>query len=151
MSKSSNTYTNLIKLCVGIESVEHLVDWRAQQAAQALAKGQEYQSAHTTRMWPKRERELLNGGSLYWVIKGEILIRQRLIRFDETIGTDGVRRCKMILDPTIIRTHSAQRRPFQGWRYLSPEDSPPDLETGSAKQETLPLALAQELAALGVR
>ncbi len=151
MSKNNYTYTNLIKLCVGIDSVEHLVDWRAQQAAQALAKGQKYISAHTTRMWPKREAELLNGGSLYWVIKGEIQIRQRLLRFDEVIGADGVRRCKMILDPKIIRTHSAQRRPFQGWRYLGPADAPPDLETGNTKQDAIPAALAQELAALGVR
>jgi hypothetical protein len=151
MSKNNYTYTNLIKLCVGIDSVEHLVDWRARQAAQALAKGQNYQSAHTTRMWPRREAELLNGGSLYWVIKGEIQIRQRLIRLDEVIGSDGVRRCKMILDPKIIRTHSTQRRPFQGWRYLDPADAPPDLATGSTKQDAIPAALAQELAALGVR
>jgi len=151
MSKNNYTHTNLIKLCVGIDSVEHLKDWRVQQAAAALAKGQEYQSTHTTRMWPKREQELLNGGSLYWVIKGEIQIRQRLIRLDEVIGSDSVRRCKMILDPKIIRTHSAQRRPFQGWRYLAPADAPPDLETGTGKQDTLPPELAHELAALGVR
>lgn len=150
MSKTNGKYINLVKLCVGIDSVEHLQDWRAQKTAEALSRKEEYVSFHTTRMWPKRDAELLCGGSLYWVIKGVIQVRQKILRFDEVIGGDGIRRCRIIMDPRLILTHGAMRRPFQGWRYLKVEDSPPDLPQGSKPAEMLPTAMAQDLAELGV-
>lgn len=150
MSKLNKKHINIVKLCVGIDSVEHLQDWRALKAAEALAHGETYISSHTTRMWPKRESEIVAGGSLYWVIKGAIQVRQKILRFEEVIGHDGIRRCKIVMEAELILTHNAIRRPFQGWRYLKVEDSPLDLPRGSKPSEALPLAMEQDLANLGV-
>ncbi|MEO8530940.1 MAG: DUF1489 domain-containing protein, partial [Deltaproteobacteria bacterium] len=105
---------------------------------------------HITRMWPKAEKQLLAGGSLYWVIKGAVMCRQRIVRLDEVIGADGNRRCGIIMDPTVIRTASVPRRPFQGWRYLDPADSPPDLPKMREGDDVLPPGMAEELAAMGI-
>lgn len=102
-------------------------------------------------MWPRREAELLNGGSLYWVIKGVIQARQTILRLDEVIGEDGIRRCGIVMEPEIIRTQAATRRPFQGWRYLEPADSPADLVKGAEVQDDLPPELMTALAEIGVR
>jgi hypothetical protein len=137
---------NLIKLCVGAESVESQIAWQATTRART-ADGL---PRHVTRMWPKRADELLNGGSLYWVIKGQVQCRQRIVRLDEVIGNDGIRRCGIVFEPEIIRTQSALRRPFQGWRYLQAEDAPPDLPTGRSSEDTLPDDLNRALAEIGV-
>jgi hypothetical protein len=102
-------------------------------------------------MWPKREAEVLDGGSLYWVVKGAILARQRITDLKEIDLGDGIRRCALILDAEVIRTEPAPRRPFQGWRYLDPTDSPRDLPKGRAKDDPLPPSLAQALAEIGLR
>ncbi|KAE9626457.1 DUF1489 family protein [Parasedimentitalea maritima] len=137
---------NLIKLSVGSESVETLTAWQEMRRAQSP----DDLPRHVTRMWPKREVEIVAGGSIYWVIKGAIQCRQRILRFDEVIGEDGIRRCAFVLDPEIHRTQSALRRPFQGWRYLKPEDSPPDLREGVSAEDSLPPELNQALAEIGV-
>jgi hypothetical protein len=137
---------NLIKLSVGTESVDTLTAW--QQLPQA--QGPDGLPRHVTRMWPKREAEILDGGSIYWVIKGVIQCRQRILRMDEVIGSDGIRRCAIVLDPQLRRTAQAQRRPFQGWRYLKPEDSPPDLPPGREAEEALPPELSAALSEIGV-
>lgn len=138
---------NIIKLCVGAESVEDLTDWHRAHAHVWAAGTTE----HVTRMWPKRQTELLDGGSLYWVIKGAILARQRLLRLEERRGSDGIARCALVLDAEIIRTESALRRPFQGWRYLDPAESPRDLPKGRAADDALPPDLARALAEIGLR
>lgn len=137
---------NLIKLSVGTESVEGLEDWQKHRSKQR--KGGKYY--HITRMWPKRAEEVLAGGSIYWVIKGEIQARQRVTGFDEIIGQDGIRRCGIVLDPKITRVQSSLKRPFQGWRYLAVEDAPMDLPEGRAHEEALPVELNQALAEIGV-
>lgn len=137
---------NLVKLSVGTESVDSLMAWQAMRRAE-LPEGL---PRHVTRMWPKREAELLNGGSIFWVIKGLIQCRQRILRLDELVGEDGIRRCAIVLDPEIRRTHTAQKRPFQGWRYLKPEDSPADLPAGKTQEDPLPPELSQALAEIGV-
>ena len=137
---------NLIKLSVGTESVEDLQAWHRNVRAQ----GGDGLPRHVTRMWPKREKEILNGGSIYWVIKGVIQCRQRILRLDEVIGHDGIRRCAIVLEPELIRTVQAIKRPFQGWRYLKPEDSPADLPEGRENEEALPPELAGALADIGV-
>ncbi|KMW60025.1 hypothetical protein AIOL_000175 [Candidatus Rhodobacter oscarellae] len=139
-------HLHLIKLCVGIDSVESLVAWRALHNP----KGAETRSQHVTRMWPKRAEELLDGGSLYWVIKGQIQARQRITALEEAIGQDGIKRCAIVMDPEIIRTSNARRRAFQGWRYLKAEDAPPDLPKGHASEDTLPPELSSALAEIGV-
>ncbi|KEJ88998.1 DUF1489 family protein [Sulfitobacter donghicola] len=142
----SNKTVNLIKLSVGTESVEQLAEWQTLRAQKSV----DGFTFHTTRMWPKREAEILNGGSIYWVIKGEISARQRIIRFDEKIGEDGIRRCSIVLDNEIIPTVSALKRPFQGWRYLTPDDAPADLPKGRDSEEALPVELNRALAEIGV-
>jgi hypothetical protein len=142
----SKKYINLMKLSVGSESVEQMIEWQTHRSKQ-VADGQYY---HLTRMWPKREAEVINGGSIYWVIKGEISARQRIIRLDEKIGEDGIRRCGIVLDHEVIPTVTALRRPFQGWRYLTPEDAPADLGKSRSHEDTLPVELNRALAEIGV-
>jgi len=138
---------NILKLCVGADSVEDLTDWHRAHA-HVWAPGT---TEHITRMWPKREAELLDGGSLYWVIKGVILARQRLLALEERRGGDGVARCALVLDPEVIRTEPAPRRAFQGWRYLDDADAPRDLPKGRAADDALPPELARALADIGLR
>ena len=137
---------NLLKLCVGAEQVEDLINW--QQTARA--KGPDGLPRHVTRMWPRQEAELLNGGSLYWVFKGLILCRQSILRLDEVLGSDGISRCGIVLDPQVHRTQSVPKRPFQGWRYLKPGDAPPDLPKTRRNEDPLPPDLNRALAEIGV-
>ncbi|HKL04973.1 MAG TPA: DUF1489 domain-containing protein [Roseovarius sp.] len=137
---------NLIKLSVGSDSVENLTKWQSSDRA----KGPDGLPRHITRMWPKRAAELLEGGSIYWVVQGFVQCRQRLLRFDEVTGSDGIRRCAFVLDPEIIRTSTAQKRPFQGWRYLQPGDAPADLAASRQSEDSLPPDLSAALADIGV-
>ena len=143
MGHSVAQYINLVKLCVGVDSVDDL--------ASRIDARQSTETLHITRMWPKKESELLNGGSLFWVIKGVILARQRILSLDEQIGQDGIRRCGIRMDAELIRTEAAPRRPFQGWRYLDPKDSPRDLKMSRMEEDQLPASLMAELAEIGVR
>ena len=136
---------NLLKLCVGADSVEDLLDWQRNQRPH----WPEGRAIHVTRMWPKREAEVLEG-SLYWVIKGVILARQRILDLQEVNLGDGIPRCALVLDQEVIRTEAAPRRPFQGWRYLDPKESPRDLPKGRTQDDPLPPKLAQALAELGL-
>jgi hypothetical protein len=140
-------HVNLVKLCVGAESVDDLAAWQASPRA----KGPDGRLRHVTRMWPRREGELLAGGSIYWVIKGVILARQRLIALDEAMGADGVLRCALILDAELHRTAAVPKKPFQGWRYLTAADAPKDLPAGRAAEPGLPPKLEAALAEIGVR
>ncbi|WP_151718833.1 DUF1489 family protein [Gemmobacter serpentinus] len=140
-------FINLLKLSVGSESVEDLEIWQESQRYR-WPKGR---SVHVTRMWPKREAEVLAGGSVYWVIKGQILARQRILGLQGVDEGDGIERCALLLDPDVIRTEAAPRRPFQGWRYLAPDDSPRDLPQGRAQEDALPEEMARALAELGLR
>ncbi|PTX54317.1 hypothetical protein C8N43_3131 [Litoreibacter ponti] len=140
------TYVNLIKLSVGTESVESLQAWQDSPRP----KGADGLPRHVTRMWPKREAELVNGGSIYWVIKGVVQARQKIIRLDEYDRGDGIRRCALVFDPKLIRVAPVLKKPFQGWRYLKPEDSPPDLTERRAKEDALPPELSAALADIGI-
>ena len=137
---------HLIKLNVGSETVADLKNWQSEKRA----KAPDGNPRHLTRMWPKREIDLLKGGSIYWVIKGFLQCRQRILRLDEIIGQDGIRRCAIVLDPEIILTTSVKKRPFQGWRYLEPNRAPVDLARRFSEEPTLPPSLAGALADIGV-
>ena len=137
---------HLIKLSVGSETVEDMIAWQATRRAQT----DDRLPRHITRMWPKRECALLNGGSIFWVVKGFLQCRQRILRLDEVIGSDGIRRCAIVLDPMVIRTTTAKKRPFQGWRYLSLADAHADLDAQSENEDQLPPELATALADIGV-
>jgi hypothetical protein len=137
---------HILKLSVGSESVETLAQWQTERRAQL---GRDH-SLHITRMWPRREPEILDGGSMYWVIKGFIQARQRIIGFEEVIGDDGIRRCGIMLAPELIRTTAVKRRPFQGWRYLTPDDAPNDLPKTRKSDDKLPKDLEIALADIGL-
>jgi hypothetical protein len=141
------SHVNLLKLCVGADSVEDLADWQDSQRH----RWPPGRALHVTRMWPRRGAEILAGGSLYWVVRGAILCRQRVLALEEQRGQDGILRCALHLDSAIHRTEAAPRRPFQGWRYLDPVDSPRDLAQGSTGGPGLPPGLAAALAEIGVR
>jgi len=135
---------HMIKLSVGTETVETQAAWQANWLAQ------NGKLRHITRMWPRREAELLAGGSIFWVIKGMVQSCQRIEALEEVIGEDGIRRCAIVLNPQLFHTHPQPRRPFQGWRYLQPEDAPEIAQPYIEGKETLPAALQAELAALGI-
>ncbi|MDE0521570.1 MAG: DUF1489 domain-containing protein [Boseongicola sp.] len=137
---------HLIKLSVGSESVTSLAKWQATRAAQA----RDGLPRHVTRMWPRRKAELLDGGSIYWVIRGFVRVRQRIVRLDEADLGDGIRRCAIVLDPALVLTAATRRRPFQGWRYLRAEDAPIDLTHDGTDDDLSPQLLAA-LAEIGVR
>ena len=137
---------NLVKLSVGTDDVESLEAWQKTGYAQTP----DGYPRHVTRMWPKRETEILNGGSIYWVIKGVIQCRQPVLRMDEVIGDDGIRRCAIVCMPGLIRVAATPRRAFQGWRYLPVTDSPPDLSNVRQGEDSLPPELSQALADIGV-
>lgn len=137
---------HLIKLSVGTASVEDLAAWHAS----ARAQGPDGLPRHVTRMWPRRADELLDGGSIYWVIQGLVQCRQRIQRFDEVMGSDDIRRCAIVLDAPLIRTTTARKRPFQGWRYLQPAEAPPDLPPTRQSEDSLPPELSTALADIGV-
>jgi len=140
---------HLIKLCVGADSLDDLREWVSERAMNAIAAGLEPHTTHTTRMVPKRTDDLLDGGSLYWVIKGQVQARQRLLGIETFTDAEGINRCRLILDPSVVETTGQPRRPFQGWRYLPQEDVPRDLDSLGAAAE-LPADLRRELSELGL-
>jgi hypothetical protein len=139
---------HLIKLCVGCDSIAELADWQKSRLKQLRAKGKRPELVHVTRMTPKRSAELLEGGSLYWVIKGHIAARQKLLAF-RAVQKKGVPHCGLVYDKDLIAVSPRPRRPFQGWRYLAAADAPPDLSRTKGAAD-LPEHLQRELAALGL-
>ena len=101
-------------------------------------------------MWPQREMELLDGGSIYWVFKGLILARQEILNLEEVIGSDKIKRCGIVLSEKIIKTSPKPKRAFQGWRYLTSDQAPPDSGEFLASEDELPRSLLIELSRLGV-
>lgn len=141
---------NLIKLCVGADSVEDLEEWIAGRLDEARALGRPAEQFHTTRMMPTRGPELVAGGSLYWVIKGNVQCRQRLLEIRPFTDAHGIARCHLVLEPAVVRTEWQPRRAFQGWRYLTSADAPRDLSDGEGGWQVLPPDLRLELANLGL-
>ncbi len=136
---------HLIKLCVGADSIADLQAWVALRR-----RNQSGVHAHVTRMAPKRAPELLDGGSLYWVIKGQLCARQKLIGVEPFVDSAGVKRCALQLDDEIVAVRPRPCRAFQGWRYLAAVDAPPDLSAGGAALADMPEDLRRELAGLGL-
>ena len=138
---------HMIKLCVGVENVEDLSEWQVKRAKERAKKGKPANPFHDTRMTPKRAEEMLAGGSIYWVIKNHIIVRQKLIGFEAVKDKEGKAMCRVHLDPELVRTKSRKKRPFQGWRYLDPGDAPPDIDgKGPALSADLEQALKEALA-----
>ena len=140
---------NLIKLCVGIDKPEELRRWIAYRLAQAAQSGRPAEYIHTTRMMPRRRAALLDGGSLYWVMKGFVQARQRLVDLRPVTDADGIPRCQVVLDRELVATRPVPRRPFQGWRYLTSSDAPADLPPGAAAED-IPDDMRRQLLELGL-
>lgn len=144
---------HLLKLCVGVDSIAELADWIEEQRLQTQRLGRPFEQRHTTRMVPKRKTDILRSpgrpGSLYWVIKGQIACRQKLLDIRPFTDNEGVGRCHLVLEPEVVPVAPRPFRPFQGWRYLAAKDAPPDLGKLGAAAE-MPEELRRELAGLGL-
>ena len=134
------TTLHMIKLCVGVSDVETL---------ERNAARSDWRIVHT-RMTPKRAAEIEDGGSLYWVIKGQVAARQRLLDLRTFTGADGIQRCELVLGPEVIETASQPKRPFQGWRYLKSDEAPKDLGALGEDVAAMPEDLRRELTELGL-
>jgi hypothetical protein len=141
---------HLLKLCVGCDSIRDLEDWIEEQRRYAERRGIAHRQHHTTRMVPKRAAEIAGKGSLYWVIKGQISCRQSLLAIEPFTDNDGIGRCDLVLEPTVIPVSPRPFRPFQGWRYLEAKDAPPDLTFGQGSDSIMPEDMRRQLAALGL-
>ncbi|HVI89547.1 MAG TPA: DUF1489 domain-containing protein [Dongiaceae bacterium] len=147
---------HLQKLCVGINTVQELVEYRDNLAKRLKKSGRPLEDQHWTRHRPKRDEEILDGGSLYWIIKGSLCVRQRILRLEDVADEAGKSYCAIVYDPTVILTESRPRRAFQGWRYLEDADAPPDLPDQraalrqAAATAEMPEEMARELRILGL-
>jgi hypothetical protein len=142
---------HLIKVCVGCESVDDLAEWQAERLEQMRREGLQPEIFHRTYQSPKRRDELLDGGSIYWVIKGIVQARQQLADIREGSKDDGTPCAMLVLDRKLISVRPMVRRAFQGWRYLSAADAPADLEGNKGDGlGHMPPKLRKELAALGL-
>lgn len=145
---------HLLKLCVGVTSIADLVEWIDEQQTYARRAGRSFEQRHTTRMVPKRGDEILRDaagpGSLYWVIKGQIACRQRLIDIRPFTDGEGIGRCHLVLEPVVVPVEPRPYRAFQGWRYLAAKDAPRDIAGEAEGLDAMPEDLRRELAGLGL-
>jgi hypothetical protein len=142
---------HLIKLCVGVDTPAELIAWQEHRLEALRRAGKPAELVHRTRHMPKMRGEVLDGGSLYWVIKGVVQLRQRIVDLREETSDEGRSICGIVFDPVLVPTRPQIRRPFQGWRYLPVADAPPDLpqaERGAI--EAMPAQMRAELAALAL-
>lgn len=142
---------HLIKLAVGCESVKDLKGWVGERMKVARKKGLPRRHVHLTRMTPKRIAEILDGGSLYWVIRGEIAAREKILAVEPFRDRDGIARCRLVMQPRVVAVTPRPMRPFQGWRYLPEASAPADLaRTAAAGLEAMPAPMRRELRDLGL-
>ncbi|MDO9062089.1 MAG: DUF1489 domain-containing protein [Bradyrhizobium sp.] len=141
---------HLIKLCVGCDSIKELKGWVAERMATANQKGLPLHHIHVTRMTPKRGDEIVAGGSLYWVIRGEIAAREKIIAIEPFRDKDGIGRCRLVMQPKVIAVSPRPMRAFQGWRYFAPDAAPPDLGKAAASIAAMPEPMRRELRDLGL-
>ena len=134
---------HLIKLAVGIDDVAHL---RQVQKERRRERGR---YVFYTRHMPRRSAEILDGGCIYWVIKGYVRVRERILGFVPVIEADGERYTLVRYDPKFVETEWQPKRPFQGWHYLEAKDAPPDWKGAKGSAE-LPPKLLEELRLLGL-
>ena len=142
---------NIVKLAVGVKSVEELalIQRRFLSHGGAHANNGFY---HSTKLMPKKHEAIVESGSLYWVIKGVICARQKIVAITKDEDSDGIKRCKIFLDDTIIKTTPMRKKPFQGWRYLKKNRTPADIidpVTGTFEDD-IPLDVQQQLLEVGL-
>src|SRR5580693_8922942 len=142
---------HLIKLAVGCESFKELKGWVAERMKTAKKKGLPLRHVHITRMTPKRVDELLAGGSLYWVIRGDIAAREKIVAIEPFRDKDGIGRCRLVMQPKVIAVLPRPMRAFQGWRYFAQSDVPADLSKATAGAvAAMPEPMRRELRDLGL-
>jgi hypothetical protein len=141
---------HLIKLCVGCDSVRDLEDWIREKLKQKRKNGEKPEHIHRTRMVPKRAAELVDGGSLYWVIRGEVMCRQSIRDVRPFVDKNGIGRCALVLDRKVILVAPRPYRAFQGWRYLAANDAPRDLDKVAKGAALMPEKMRRELRELGL-
>ena len=141
---------HLVKLSVGTDSVADLEDWIKLKLKEKKKRGQKPERVHTTRMVPKRAEELIAGGSIYWVIKGQIMCRERILAITPFTDKDGIHRCKLVLDPKCVPVEPRPRAAFQGWRYLEDKEAPRDLSKAAPGAALMPEEMRRELRELGL-
>jgi hypothetical protein len=141
---------HLIKLCVGVDTISELEEWIERRLREKRRKKQPAEHIHTTRMMPTRKDELLDGGSLYWVVRGEIACRERLLDIRPFVDKEGVKRCRLVMDGKVVPVLPNPRGPFQGWRYLPAKEAPVDLSKSGNGVAQLPEKLRRELRELGL-
>ena len=139
---------HMVKLAVGAETVDDMRDWQSRQMQFRPRQGRPARPACQTRMTPKQVDDLIAGGSLYWVIKGMVLMRNTILGVETLTDREGRAYCEIDLDPGIVLVEPTPRKAFQGWRYLKPEEAPVDLDSTAAAD--LPVRLARELREAGV-
>jgi hypothetical protein len=143
---------HLVKLCVGCDSIEDLASWQAERLKQRRKAGEKRPHLfHRTFQTPKRRDELLAGGSLYWVIRGLIQVRQPLLDIRDGTKEDGTPCCVLVFKNELVAVRPMPRRAFQGWRYLAEDEAPEDLgRLSAAGIEAMPAKLRKDLAELGL-
>jgi hypothetical protein len=141
---------HLLKLCVGADSIHDLESWIAERLAGMRARGEKPERFHTTRMVPKRAAELLDGGSLYWVIRGQVAARETLLDIRPFTDAEGINRCKLVLDSKVVPVMPRPYRAFQGWRYLAAHEAPADFGSSAAEIADMPETMRRELRELGL-
>jgi hypothetical protein len=141
---------HMIKLCVGVATLEELEGYREERAHWWGADYGEDVHVHRTRSMPKRKAEMEGQGSIYWVISGVIRCRQPILRLAEAVNENGVPCCDIIMAPDMVRTVPRPKSAFQGWRYLTPEDAPPDIDAVGGFDSAGSMELAEELAKFGL-
>jgi hypothetical protein len=141
---------HLIKLCVGCDQVADLEDWIKLKLKEKKRRGQKAEHIHTTRMFPKRADELKDGGSLFWVIKGQVACRERILDIRPVTGKDGIKRTQVVLDGKVVLVEPRARGAFQGWRYLEPKEAPRDLARAAPGAARMPEKMRRELQELGL-
>jgi hypothetical protein len=143
---------HLLKMCVGVESVAQLRALQARRLERLRAAGEAAELRHWTRNVPRRGAEIEGQGSLYWIIKGFVRVRQGIVALERVDDEAALKRCAIVLDPALVETVPRRCRPMQGWRYLEAADAPADGPGGRAADELagMPPEMVAELRALGL-
>jgi hypothetical protein len=121
---------HLMKLAVGVRDIAHLAELQADRALRAPPL------RHRTRSFPRRAAEITEGGSMYWIVAGAMVVRQRVVDIQEDTWDDGSKCTALLLDPVLVPVSARLMKPFQGWRYLPEADAPPDIVTGKRGRGT---------------
>jgi hypothetical protein len=140
---------HLLKLAVGCDSIADLEEWIEETRLHFRRLDRPYEQLHTTRMFPKR-LSMTDKTSLYWVIKGQLLCRQRLLAVRPFTDAGGISRCHLVIEPVVHAVSPRPLRPFQGWRYLTAKDAPRDLARRGDEAVDMPEQMRRDLAGMGL-